>query len=63
MKFVVNWLQCDGNGLCTAEAPELLAMNDEDMLEIVREEFGEEFRAKAEAAVKVCPKHALKLQD
>ncbi len=62
MKFVVNWLLCDGNGLCTDAAPELLEMADDDTLKVLREEFGEEFREQAEAAVRVCPKQALKLE-
>lgn len=63
MKIVVNWALCDGNGNCAQQAPELLAMRDDDSLEILKENFGEELRAKAEAAVRSCPKNALRLTE
>jgi ferredoxin len=63
MRIVVNRLLCEGNGVCAEKAPELLAMDDNDELQILRESFGEDLRAKAEAAVRICPKHALSLED
>jgi ferredoxin len=63
MKIVVNRLLCEGNGVCADKAPELLAMDDNDELHILQETFGEELRAKAEAAVRICPKHALKIEE
>lgn len=60
MKLVVDWAACDGNGVCTLEVPELLDLDDDDNLVVHNEgEFGEELLAKAEAAVRVCPKRAL----
>ena len=63
MKIVVNRLLCEGNGVCVDRAPELLAMDENDELQILQETFGADLRAKAEAAVRICPKHALSLQD
>jgi ferredoxin len=63
MKIIVNRSLCDGNGNCAKEAPELFALDQDDVLHVLRENFGEELRAKAEAAVRVCPKHALSLSD
>ena len=63
MKVVVNRSLCDGNGNCAAAAPEIFALDDDDQLEVLRESFGEELRAKAEAAVRSCPKNALSLTD
>lgn len=63
MKIVVDRLLCEGNGNCTREAPELLAVDNEDQLYLLKETFGEEYREKAEAAVSVCPKHALSLEE
>jgi ferredoxin len=62
MKVVVNWALCDGNGNCAKAAPEIFAIDDEDNLQVLQETFGEELRAKAEAAVRVCPKTALSLE-
>jgi ferredoxin len=62
-KLLVDWALCDGNGVCTIEAPELLAMNDQDQLVVLSETVGPEFEAKAEAAVRVCPKQALRIDS
>ena len=63
MKVVVNWSLCDGNGNCAANAPEIFELDDDDQLHLLKESFGEELRAKAEAAVRSCPKNALTLED
>jgi ferredoxin len=63
MKIVVNWGLCDGNGNCAKEAPELFALDANDSLHVLKEDFGAEYRAKAEAAVRSCPKSALSLAE
>jgi ferredoxin len=62
-KLVVDWTLCDGNGVCTIEAPELLSMNEQDKLVVLRDNFGPELQAKVEAAVRVCPKQALRIAN
>lgn len=62
MKVIVDRAKCDGNGVCTIEAPDLFELNDDDELVVLKEEFGAEFEGQAEKAVKVCPKQALRLQ-
>jgi len=62
-KLMVDWPLCDGNGVCTVEAPELLAMDDDDNLVVLQEVFDDALLAQAEAAVRVCPKHALKIAN
>lgn len=61
MKVLVDWALCDGNGVCSIEAPDLFELNDDDELIVLKEEFGPELEAQATAAVRVCPKRALKL--
>lgn len=63
MKVVVNWSLCDGNGNCAAAAPELFQLDDDDQLHVLLETFGDELRAKAQLAVRSCPKNALTLED
>jgi ferredoxin len=63
MKITVNRLLCEGNGVCAGQAPELLAMDENDNLIILQENFGEDQRTKAEAAVRLCPKHALHIEE
>jgi ferredoxin len=61
MKVKVDWLLCDGNGNCAVEAPEIFALDDNDELTLLMEEVPPELRPRAEAAVRACPKRALKL--
>jgi ferredoxin len=63
MKVVVDRGLCDGNGNCAKEAPELFLLDQDDTLHLLKESFGEELRAKAQAAVRVCPKNALRLVE
>lgn len=62
MKMTVNWSLCDGNGVCAVEAPEIFELDDDDNLIVLQETIGSELKDKAERAVRVCPKHALKLE-
>lgn len=62
LKLVVDWPLCDGNGVCTFEAPELLAIDDDDNLVVISETFDNDLLPKVEAAVCVCPKRALKIE-
>jgi ferredoxin len=62
MKIVVDWALCDGNGVCSVEAPDIFELSDEDQLIVLKEEFGPELETQAVAAVRVCPKRALKLE-
>lgn len=61
-KLVVEWPLCDGNGVCTFEAPELLEIDDDDNLIVLRDELTDADLPKAQAAVRVCPKHALRIE-
>jgi ferredoxin len=63
MKVVVNRTLCEGNGNCEAKAPELFHLDDEDELQVLKDSFGEDLRARAEAAVRSCPKNALSIEE
>ena len=61
MRIEVNWGLCDGNGNCVIEAPEVFDIDERDELIVLQEEFDESLLPKVEAAVRACPKHALKI--
>lgn len=61
MKIVVDRLLCDANGLCVIEAPDLLALDDNEELVVLREDVASEAAQRAERAVAACPKAALSL--
>ena len=62
MKVVVNWSLCDGNGNCAAAAPELFRLDDDDQMHLLQEDVDESVLARAERAVRACPKNALSLE-
>jgi ferredoxin len=63
MKIKVNWPLCDGNGACAVEAPEFFALDDNDQLQVLKEEFDARSEKQVRAAVSACPKHALSLDE
>lgn len=62
-KIIVDWGACDGNGTCTLEAPSLLEMDDADNLIVLKKVFGADLLEEARAAVRSCPKQALRLDE
>jgi ferredoxin len=59
MKVTVDWMRCDGNGVCAAEAPEVFDLDADDNLVVLVEEPPAELRPKLEAAAASCPKRAI----
>ncbi|MCB1475638.1 MAG: ferredoxin, partial [Rhodobiaceae bacterium] len=50
------------NGACVIEAPEIFDLDDEGELVVLKETPSEDQRAELEAAVRMCPKHALRIE-
>ena len=63
MRIVVEYDLCESNGLCEEAAPELFRLGDDDNLNVLDETPGEELRAKAEEAVRRCPKQAIRIEE
>lgn len=63
MKIDVNWSLCDGNGFCVVEAPAFFDLDDDDQLVVLRDGFGPAERTEVDAAVRGCPKAALRVTD
>ncbi|GII62104.1 hypothetical protein Skr01_21890 [Sphaerisporangium krabiense] len=61
MRIIVDEARCEGYGFCAEAAPHLLELDDEGELTVLTEQVGQDERADAEAAVRVCPVAALKL--
>jgi ferredoxin len=62
-RLVVDRLLCDGNGICAGLAPTLLRMNDEDELEVIKDNVEPDERDAVTAAIQACPKAALAIED
>jgi ferredoxin len=52
MKVVVNWTTCEGNGVCSLEAPTVFEVDDDDQLTVLDDEPAESLRPQIEAAVR-----------
>ena len=61
MRIDVDWDLCDGNGLCTLEAPEVFELDDDDVLHVLADEPDESLHAKVRQAAFICPKAAIRL--
>jgi sterol 14-demethylase len=55
---------CQGHGVCAAECPEIFTIDDQAMkVRLLREDVPAELREKADAAVRYCPTHALRIEE
>jgi ferredoxin len=63
MRIIVNYDLCESNALCVQEAPQVFDVRDDDLLYLLTEEPSEELREKVEAAVRVCPKQAIRVEE
>jgi ferredoxin len=63
MKVVGNWDLCESHARCMRAAPEVFEVREDDNLYVLNENPGEELREKVEAAVRLCPKQALSLEE
>ena len=61
VKIEIDQDLCEGNLRCMAAAPELFQVNENDKAYLLIENPGEEFRQKAEAAARVCPRQAIRI--
>jgi ferredoxin len=62
MRVVVDFALCESNALCAEVAPEVFEVRDDDRLHVLNESPPEDLRTKVEAAARVCPKQAIKIE-
>jgi len=63
LKIIVDYDLCEANAICMQTAPEIFEVDDEDNLHLLLENVPERLRDKAEEAVRLCPRQALKLEE
>jgi ferredoxin len=59
MELRVDRDLCEANAVCTGIAPDVFELDDEDELQVLQPDPGEDSRARVEQAVASCPKSAL----
>ena len=62
VKINVDFDRCQSNGLCMSAAPELFEVRDDGYLSVLIEAPGEDQRAAALDAVRLCPTQAISLE-
>ena len=62
MKINVDFALCESNAICVDIAPEIFYVNEQDELEILLEQPGEEFRSKVKESVRLCPRQAISVE-
>lgn len=63
VKISLDEGRCEGYGFCEERAPELLELDDEGRLSILRADLAAGEVDTARAAVRSCPVAALRLED
>ena len=60
-RFEIDWVACDGHGLCAGVVPELIDLDDWGYPLIARGEVPDELVPRARQAAAACPALALKV--
>jgi ferredoxin len=63
VRIVVDRVRCESNAVCVGIGPDLFDIDDDDELQILDEHPAEEQRSTVEAAVRLCPKQALSIEE
>lgn len=62
MKIVLDRSLCDSNALCVIQAPDLLRMDGNEELVLVKQELAPDEIERAHRAAAACPKAALRIE-
>jgi ferredoxin len=62
-RIKVDFDLCEANAMCEALAPDHFQVDDDDYLQVLREDVTDEELASVEQAVASCPKSALRLVE
>ncbi|MFE3001612.1 ferredoxin [Nocardia sp. NPDC059246] len=64
MKITVDPALCAAHGDCVIAAPDIFDLGDDDeVVRILDDSPGEQYRAQVEEAVRLCPVAALRVED
>jgi ferredoxin len=62
MKLIVDFDQCEANGICVGIAPDIFELDDQDYLNVTVSDVPEDRQDAVRDAVAQCPKAALRLE-
>ncbi|WP_216906657.1 ferredoxin [Nocardia noduli] len=61
MRIHVDTVLCESNGICAGIVPEVFDLDDDDRLELLREELTPDIEPRVRDAVVQCPRNAISL--
>jgi ferredoxin len=61
MRIVVDYDLCEANARCMKACPEIFEVDENDNLIVKQETFDASLAAKVDAAVKACPRQAIRV--
>ncbi|MQY24627.1 ferredoxin [Nocardia aurantia] len=62
MKLIVDFDQCEANGICVGIAPDIFELDDQDYLNVNVSDVPDDRLEAVREAVAQCPKAALRLE-
>jgi ferredoxin len=62
MRVTVDFNKCTGLGICESVAPEFFEVNEEGVLELLKEDISDDGLQSVEEAVAGCPTEALRIE-
>ncbi len=63
MKVKVDFDRCESNALCESLAPDVFEIDDDDFLQLRKEEIGADDVDAVRRAVAACPRAAITLEE
>ncbi|MGH7896391.1 MAG: ferredoxin [Candidatus Binatia bacterium] len=63
MRVIVDPNLCEGNGFCESLTPEIFRVGDDDRADVLASAPDESLRGKIEAAVRRCPRQAIRVEE
>lgn len=63
MRIIVDLSLCDGNGACAAEAPLYFMLDENDELQLLKDNLDAGELTDVQRAVQSCPKAALRIMS
>ena len=63
MKIKIDYDLCEANAICMRESPKVFEVDDDDNLNVLIEEPGDELQASVREAARLCPRQAIKLEE
>ena len=63
MRVEVDFGLCEANAVCTALAPDVFVLDDEDVLTVLTPDIAPELESQVDDAIRQCPRQAIQTRE